>query len=50
MRLCCLTDGSSTVDSKMADTDMRLYQQAVIGLLVAAGKEETRFHDVCLRV
>jgi hypothetical protein len=47
MQLFCLTDGSSTVASKMADTDMHLYQEAVIRLLVAADEEKTRFHDVC---
>jgi len=35
MHLFCLTGGSSTFDSKMADTDMHLYQKAVIRLLVA---------------
>jgi len=50
MHLFCATNVSSTVDSKMADTDKHLYQQAVIRLLVAAGEEKTRFHDVCPRV
>jgi len=50
MHLLCLTDGSSTVDSNMADTDVHLYQQALIRLLVAAGEKKTRFHDVCPRV
>jgi hypothetical protein len=40
-----LTDGSSTVDSKMADTNMQLKHQAVIGLLVAEGEEKTHFHE-----
>jgi hypothetical protein len=45
MQLFRLTDGSSIVDSKMADTDMHLYVQAVMRLLVAAGEEKTHFHE-----
>jgi hypothetical protein len=37
------------VDSKIADTDMHLYQQAVIRLLVSAGEEKTHFR-VCPQV